>query len=71
MNCKFSIMVLNRLEVGRYLTLRRVVPILGVPDALVPVSLPSARISLLPGQISFPKLLEFLDPSELSSTNKS
>lgn len=42
----------QRLEVGRYLTLRRVVPILGVPDALVPVSLPSARISLLPGETS-------------------
>ncbi|GLJ14057.1 hypothetical protein SUGI_0224840 [Cryptomeria japonica] len=42
----------DRLEVGRCLTLRHVVPILGVPDALVPVNLPFARISLLPGETS-------------------
>lgn len=35
--------------VGQSLTLRRVVPVLGVPDALAPLDLPEARISLLPG----------------------
>ena len=36
------------LKAGKEVTIRRVVPILGVPDALVPISLPS-RIGLLPG----------------------
>lgn len=40
----------DRLSVGQSLTLRRVVPILGVPDALVPLDLPVNQISLLPGE---------------------
>ncbi|GAV75355.1 DUF4091 domain-containing protein [Cephalotus follicularis] len=40
----------HRLLVGQSLTMRRVVPILGVPDALVPLALPVTQISLLPGQ---------------------
>lgn len=40
----------DRLVVGQSLTLRRVVPILGVPDALVPLDLPVTQISLLPGE---------------------
>ncbi|KAH9692879.1 DUF4091 domain-containing protein [Citrus sinensis] len=39
----------DRLVVGQSLMLRRVVPILGVPDALVPLDLPVCQISLLPG----------------------
>ncbi|XP_031407349.1 uncharacterized protein LOC116215680 isoform X1 [Punica granatum] len=40
----------DRLALGQSVTLRRVVPILGVPDALVPMDLPSSHISLLPGE---------------------
>ncbi|XP_028551591.1 uncharacterized protein LOC110104675 isoform X4 [Dendrobium catenatum] len=40
----------SRLAVGQSLTLRRVVPILGVPDALVPLDLPVSQINLLPGE---------------------
>ncbi|KAH9692889.1 DUF4091 domain-containing protein [Citrus sinensis] len=40
----------DRLVVGQSLMLRRVVPILGVPDALVPLDLPVCQISLLPGE---------------------
>ncbi|XP_038704160.1 uncharacterized protein LOC120000258 isoform X1 [Tripterygium wilfordii] len=40
----------DRLAVGQSLTLRRVVPILGVPDALVPLDLPVSQISLQPGE---------------------
>ncbi|XP_077233285.1 alpha-1,6-mannosyl-glycoprotein 2-beta-N-acetylglucosaminyltransferase isoform X2 [Tasmannia lanceolata] len=40
----------DRLLVGQSLTLRRVVPILGVPDALVPLDLPVTQINLLPGE---------------------
>jgi len=39
----------GRLIVGQSLTLRRVVPILGVPDALVPLDLPVNQINLFPG----------------------
>lgn len=39
----------TRLNAGKEVTIRRVVPILGVPDALVPIDLPS-RIGLLPGE---------------------
>eukprot|EP00252_Welwitschia_mirabilis_P007417 TRINITY_DN1872_c0_g1_i1.p1 TRINITY_DN1872_c0_g1~~TRINITY_DN1872_c0_g1_i1.p1 ORF type:complete len:657 (-),score=147.64 TRINITY_DN1872_c0_g1_i1:351-2321(-) len=42
----------HRLEVGKNLSLRHVVPVLGVPDALVPMSLPNAKLSLLPGETS-------------------
>ncbi|XVF63900.1 hypothetical protein PTKIN_Ptkin09bG0123600 [Pterospermum kingtungense] len=42
----------DRLIVGQSLTLRRVVPILGVPDALVPLDLPISQISLQPGETS-------------------
>lgn len=35
--------------VGQSLNMRRVVPILGVPDALVPLDLPVSQINLLPG----------------------
>ncbi|GAY43116.1 hypothetical protein CUMW_072070 [Citrus unshiu] len=40
----------DRLVVGQSLMLRRVVPILGVPDALVPLDLPVCQISLIPGE---------------------
>lgn len=40
----------DRLFVGQSLKIRRVVPILGVPDALVPLDLPSSRINLFPGE---------------------
>ncbi|KAK8943817.1 hypothetical protein KSP40_PGU007439 [Platanthera guangdongensis] len=40
----------DRLVTGQSLTLRRVVPILGVPDALVPLDLPVCQINLLPGE---------------------
>ncbi|KAL6995660.1 hypothetical protein U1Q18_005794, partial [Sarracenia purpurea var. burkii] len=36
--------------VGQSLTLRRVVPVLGVPDALVPLNMPTSQISLSPGE---------------------
>ncbi|KAE8654001.1 COP9 signalosome complex subunit 4-like [Hibiscus syriacus] len=39
----------DRLIVGESLKMRRVVPILGVPDALVPLDLPISQISLQPG----------------------
>ncbi|KAH9758641.1 DUF4091 domain-containing protein [Citrus sinensis] len=39
----------DRLVVGQSLMLRRVVPMLGVPDALVPLDLPVCQISLIPG----------------------
>ncbi|KAB1220564.1 hypothetical protein CJ030_MR3G015817 [Morella rubra] len=39
----------DRLVVGEALTMRRVVPILGVPDALVPLDLPACQLCLLPG----------------------
>ncbi|XVE56016.1 hypothetical protein DITRI_Ditri03aG0203300 [Diplodiscus trichospermus] len=42
----------DRLIVGQSLTLRRVVPVLGVPDALVPLDLPISQISLQPGETS-------------------
>ncbi|XP_026400571.1 uncharacterized protein LOC113296465 isoform X3 [Papaver somniferum] len=38
------------LVVGESLTLRRVVSILGVPDALVPLDLPVTQLNLLPGE---------------------
>lgn len=41
--------IVCRLVVGQSLTMRHVVPILGVPDALVPLDLPIAQINLLPG----------------------
>lgn len=40
----------ERLTVGKSIMLRRVVPILGVPDALVPLDTPIAQISLFPGE---------------------
>lgn len=40
----------DRLSIGQALTLRRVVPILGVPDALVPIDMPVSQITLLPGE---------------------
>jgi hypothetical protein len=42
----------NRLLVGQSITLRRVVPLLGVPDALVPIDPSSPQINLLPGYCS-------------------
>lgn len=42
----------DRLVAGQSLTLRHVVPILGVPDALVPLDLPITHINLLPGETS-------------------
>jgi len=50
----------GRLIVGQSLLLRRVVPILGVPDALVPVELPVSQINLFPGYLSDLCSLEFL-----------
>lgn len=43
------VVVVARLVVDKSITLRRVVPVLGVPDALVPLDLPVSQISLLPG----------------------
>ncbi|KAB5527863.1 hypothetical protein DKX38_021710 [Salix brachista] len=40
----------DRLVVGQSITLRRVVSILGVPDALVPLDLPVSQINLAPGE---------------------
>ncbi|XP_052201492.1 uncharacterized protein LOC127807569 isoform X2 [Diospyros lotus] len=40
----------DRLVVGQSLTLRRVAPVLGVPDALVPLDMPVSRITLFPGE---------------------
>ncbi|KAG2663911.1 hypothetical protein I3843_16G056300 [Carya illinoinensis] len=40
----------DRLVVGQELTMRRVVLVLGVPDALVPLDLPVSQLSLLPGE---------------------
>lgn len=40
----------DRLVVGQSITLRRVVPILGVPDALVPIDPLSPQISIQPGE---------------------
>ncbi|KAL9686079.1 hypothetical protein QQ045_023534 [Rhodiola kirilowii] len=40
----------DRLLVGHSVTLRRVVPVLGVPDALVPLDMPASQISLFPGE---------------------
>ncbi|KAK6939442.1 Glycoside hydrolase 123, C-terminal [Dillenia turbinata] len=40
----------DRLIVGQSLTLRRVGPILGVPDALVPLDMPVSQLSLFPGE---------------------
>ncbi|KAL4559460.1 hypothetical protein LXL04_031598 [Taraxacum kok-saghyz] len=42
----------NRLVIGQSVTLRRVVPILGVPDALVPIDMPVSHLNLLPGETS-------------------
>ncbi|KAK4351997.1 hypothetical protein RND71_027515 [Anisodus tanguticus] len=41
-----------RLVVGQSLTLRRVVPVLGVPDALVPLDMPVCQLNLFPGSTS-------------------
>lgn len=46
---KYPGLVVCRLVVGQSLRLRRVVPMLGVPDALVPLDLPVGQINLLPG----------------------
>ncbi|KAL1546713.1 hypothetical protein AAHA92_23275 [Salvia divinorum] len=40
----------DRLLVGESLKVRRVVPILGVPDALVPLEVPVSQLTLLPGE---------------------
>lgn len=40
----------DRLVVGQSLALRRVVPVLGVPDALVPLDMPVSLINLSPGE---------------------
>ncbi|XP_010552495.1 PREDICTED: uncharacterized protein LOC104822840 isoform X1 [Tarenaya hassleriana] len=42
----------DRLFVGQSLKLRRVVPVLGVPDALVPLELPVSQLSIFPGETS-------------------
>lgn len=38
-----------RLVVGQSLTLKRVVPVLGVPEALVPLDMPVSQLNLFPG----------------------
>lgn len=43
------ILDMGRLVVGQSLTMRHVVPILGVPDALVPLDVPVSQISISPG----------------------
>ncbi|KAG6437983.1 hypothetical protein SASPL_102914 [Salvia splendens] len=40
----------DRLIVGESLKVRHVVPILGVPDALVPLEVPVSQLNLLPGE---------------------
>ncbi|CAI9116714.1 OLC1v1017940C1 [Oldenlandia corymbosa var. corymbosa] len=40
----------DRLTAGQALTLRQVVPILGVPDALVPLDMPACHLNLSPGE---------------------
>ncbi|KAF8022839.1 hypothetical protein BT93_F0376 [Corymbia citriodora subsp. variegata] len=40
----------DRLALGKSITLRQVVSILGVPDALVPIDLPTSQVSLFPGE---------------------
>ncbi|KAJ4833943.1 hypothetical protein Tsubulata_016650 [Turnera subulata] len=40
----------DRLVVGHSITARRVVPVLGVPDALVPLDVPISQINLVPGE---------------------
>ncbi|XP_073119920.1 uncharacterized protein [Henckelia pumila] len=40
----------DRLVAGESLTVRRVVPILGVPDALVPLEVPVFQLTLFPGE---------------------
>ncbi|KAK9989273.1 hypothetical protein SO802_029512 [Lithocarpus litseifolius] len=42
--------ILGRLVVGQSVRLWHVVPILGVPDALVPLDLPVGQLNLLPGE---------------------
>ncbi|KAF3780474.1 hypothetical protein EJ110_NYTH39154 [Nymphaea thermarum] len=42
----------DRLLAGESLTLRHVVPVLGVPDALVPLDLPVTLINVFPGETS-------------------
>ncbi|XP_055960218.1 uncharacterized protein LOC126681731 isoform X4 [Mercurialis annua] len=42
----------DRLVAGQSILLRKVVPILGVPDALVPLDHPISQISLVPGETS-------------------
>ncbi|GAB2291308.1 hypothetical protein Dimus_025566 [Dionaea muscipula] len=41
----------ERLVIGQSLFVRHVMPMLGVPDALVPLDLPVSQISLLPGYL--------------------
>lgn len=43
-----------RLVVGESLKVRRVVPILGVPDALVPLEVPLSQLTLFPGYCCLP-----------------
>ncbi|KAL9265374.1 hypothetical protein AKJ16_DCAP14999 [Drosera capensis] len=48
---KYRVVISDRLLVtGQSLFVRRVMPILGVPDALVSLDLPLSQISLLPGE---------------------
>lgn len=44
MSCVFC-----RLISGQSLSVRRVVPVLGVPDALVPLDMPTCQLNLFPG----------------------
>lgn len=54
MVCNSKLMMMTfldvcRLVVGESLKVRRVVPILGVPDALVPLEAPVSQLTLFPG----------------------
>lgn len=52
------------LEVGKSVTIRRVVPMLGVPDALVPLELPGGRLALHPGETMALWISVYVPPSQ-------
>lgn len=39
----------HSLEIGKSITIRRVVSMLGIPDALVPLDLSGGKVALYPG----------------------
>ncbi|MCO5557068.1 hypothetical protein L7F22_010624 [Adiantum nelumboides] len=52
------------LDIGRSITICRVVPMLGVPDALVPLKLPGGRIALQPGETMSLWVSVYVPPSQ-------